>query len=168
MSSRRLLALAVALASAGLVGLGVTWMLLSVPASPVAVQPTSQGQQIYLTGASSSGPIPNTVPAAGMMGMGRMGDMACVDCHGEDGRGGATGMMFGTVEIPDIRYSALSSSRSEDGTTVPGWTERDIARAIREGIEPNGERLEAPMPRWEMTDAEVNDVIAYLKELDRR
>jgi cytochrome c oxidase subunit II len=169
MTDRGLLTLAVTLASTGIAGLGVTWALLSPPASPVASpQVLSPGQQIYLTGTSANGPIPSSVPAGGMMGQGRMGGVSCVDCHGEDGRGGDRAMMFGGVEIPDIRYSVLSSPRSEDSTTAPGWTDRDIARAIRDGIEPNGEQLKAPMPRWDMTDAEIDDVIAYLKELDRR
>ena len=104
-----------------------------------------------------------------MMGRGMMGNVACVDCHGEDGRGGLVGMMMlGSVEIPDIRYSMLTTPRSEEGTTVPAWTDADIARAIRDGIEPDGQRLKAPMPRWDMTDAEITDVIAYLKELDAR
>ncbi len=74
-------------------------------------------------------------------------------------------MMFGTVDIPDIRYSALSTPRTEDGTTVPGWSDADIARAIRDGVEPNGQPLKVPMPRWTMSDAELQDTIAYLKEL---
>ena len=169
MSNKGLLALAITLVSAGVVGLGVTWTLLSPSASPVASpQVLSPGQQIYLTGASANGPIPSSIPADGIMGQGRMEGMSCVDCHGEDGRGGVRAMMYGGVEIPDIRYSVLSSGRSEDGTTAPGWTERDIARAIRDGIEPNGEQLKAPMPRWDMTDSEIDSVITYLKELDRR
>lgn len=169
MTNKRLLALALTLASAGIAGLGVTWALQSPSASPLASsQVLSPGQQIYLTGASANGPIPNSVPSGAMMGQGRMGGMSCSDCHGEDGRGGQRAMMSGGVEIPDIRYSVLSSPRSEDSTTEPGWTDRDIARAIRDGIEPNGEQLKAPMPRWDMTDAEIDDVITYLKELDRR
>jgi len=65
-----------------------------------------------------------------------MGNAACVDCHGEDGRGGRVGMMFGSVDIPDIRYSTLSTARSGEGTTIPAWTDSDIARAIRDGVEP--------------------------------
>ena len=39
---------------------------------------------------------------------------------------------------------------------------------IRDGLEPNGQSLKAPIPRWDMADAQLNDVIAYLKELDKR
>ena len=77
-------------------------------------------------------------------------------------------MMFGAIDIPDIRYSVLTSPRSQDGTTVPAWTDADIAHSIRDGVEPNGQPLKAPMPRWAMTDAELADVISYLKELRAR
>jgi mono/diheme cytochrome c family protein len=77
-------------------------------------------------------------------------------------------MMYGTVDIPDIRYSTLTTARSQNGTTTAAWTDADIARAIRDGIEPSGQPLKAPMPRWSMTDADISDVIAYLKELSPR
>jgi len=126
------------------------------------------GERIYYTGADDTGPIPRAIAGGGMMGFGMMGSIGCVDCHGEDGRGGRVGMMFGPIDIPDIRYSALTSAKSEAGTSTPGWTESDIARAIRDGIEPNGAALKAPMPRWAMSEADLRDVIGYLKELDAR
>jgi len=129
---------------------------------------SSTGQQIFYTGATSARPIPRTVAGGGMTGLGMMGNVACVDCHGEDGRGGRVGMMLGSVDIPDIRYSTLSTARSEEGTTIPAWTNSDIARAIRDGVEPNGQSLKAPMPRWAMTDAEIASVISYLKELSAK
>jgi cytochrome c oxidase subunit 2 len=129
----------------------------------------SSGQRIYYTGLDASGrSIPRTITGRGMMGLGMMGAVTCVDCHSEDGRGGLVGMMYGSIEIPDIRYSALTAARSEDGTTEPGWSDSEIKRAIRDGIEPDGQRLRAPMPRWAMTDGELTDMIAYLKELDAR
>ena len=74
-------------------------------------------------------------------------------------------MMFSTVDVPDIRYSTLMTAQSDNGTTTPPWTDADIARAIRDGVEPSGQPLKAPMPRWAMSDADVQAVIAYLKEL---
>jgi len=166
MSNRTTLVWGIVLAALGLAGFAALWALAVPPASDGTI--SSAGQLIYYTGASESGPIPRTVAGGGMMGRGMMVNIACVDCHGDDGRGGRIGMMFGSVDIPDIRYSILTSPRSEDGTTVPAWSDRDIARAIRDGVEPDGQNLKAPMPRWDMTDAEVADVIAYLKELDER
>jgi len=77
-------------------------------------------------------------------------------------------MMDGTVDIPDIRYSTLTTARVEASTAVLAWTDADIARAIRDGVEPDGQPLKAPMPRWSMTAADMADVIAYLKELSQR
>jgi cytochrome c oxidase subunit 2 len=163
--SRGLLFWSVALMAVGIVGLVV--VVVSGPAW-VSGSFSSNGQRIYYTGTDANGSIPRSVAGSGFMGMGMMGGVVCVGCHGEDGRGGRIGMMSGTIEVPDIRYSTLTTTRSEAGTTIPAWTEADIARAIRDGIEPGGQRLQAPMPRWDMTDGDVSDVIAYLKELDTR
>ena len=169
MSNRTALVLGIALVAVGLIGLLGVWAYSS---SSAVVSGTgtfsSVGQRIYYTGADATGPIPRTVGGSGMMGRGMMGGGACVNCHGEDGRGGLVGMMFGEIAIPDIRYSALTAPRSEEGTTVPGWSEGDIRRAIRDGIEPGGQQLKAPMPRWRMTEQQLTDVIGYLKELDAR
>jgi len=170
MHSRTTLVWGIALVTVGLVGLGAVWLLGLNGTSPIGGGTfASAGQRIYYTGLDADGrAIPRTIAGGGMMGLGMMGGVACVDCHGEDGRGGRIGMMFGAVDIPDIRYSTLTTTRSEDGTTIPAWTESDIARAIRDGVEPDGQRLKAPMPRWNMTDTELTDVISYLKELDTR
>jgi cytochrome c oxidase subunit 2 len=166
MKTKGMLFLAVALVVVGAVGLIAT--VASVP-SGVPGAFSSDGQRIYYTGRDATGPIPRTVPGAGFAGFGMMDAAACVNCHGEDGRGGRIGMMmFGTIDVPDIRYSTLTTARSEGGKAIPAWTDADIARAIRDGVEPDGQRLKAPMPRWGMTDADVSDVIAYLKELSRR
>lgn len=127
---------------------------------------SSAGERIYFTGIGDDGsPIPRTVGRSGLMGRGMMADLACVTCHGEDGRGGRVAMMMGFFDAEDIRYSKLTSPGSEDGESTPGWSDEDIARAIRDGIEPSGERLKAPMPRWDMTDNEIEEILAYLKEL---
>lgn len=166
MKNKGLIVGAMIVLAIGVIGIAVTPALFD---EPVASGPfSSSGQRIYYTGADANGPIPRTLAGGGFMGFGMMGDAACVDCHGEDGRGGSVGMMYGAFDIPDIRYATLTTSRSEEGTTVPAWTDADIVRSIRDGIEPNGERIKAPMPRWSMTDADMSDVIAYLKELNAR
>lgn len=120
----------------------------------------SNGQRIYFTGAGRSGTIPR---AGGAMMMSSGG---CVSCHGPTGRGGRVSIMMGRViNIPDVRYLALTSPHKENGENIPGWTEAQIARAIREGIEPNGGKMNPYMPRWGMDDADMNGLIGYLKEL---
>jgi hypothetical protein len=76
-------------------------------------------------------------------------------------------MMFAFGEAPPITYDALTGAHEEHGEeTAEPWTDDDIARAIREGIEPDGEPLDPVMPRWDMTDREMSELIDYLKTLD--
>ena len=122
---------------------------------------SSLGARIYLDGLGESGTVPRTASGPGMMGGG------CVTCHDIDGAGGAFSMMMGTFEAPDIRYETLTGEHAEEGDHAEdaGWTDRDIRRAIVEGLEPDGERLDPFMPRWQLNDAEFDALLEYLKEL---
>lgn len=126
------------------------------------------GERIYYTGYGENGQIPRSMPGGRVRGAEMMTGAACVNCHQEDGRGGRFTMMMGwSVEVPDIRYSTLTKGHEEGGETEPGWTDSEIADAIRNGVEPNGQQLRAPMPRWDMSDTEVEAVIDYLRELSQ-
>lgn len=127
---------------------------------------TGNGAQIYWRGTSlSDGPIRYDWPAMPMMS-GRAGQLACVTCHGRDGRGGTVRLMMNRVKVPDIRYSTLTSPHGEDDEQEPAWSDEDIKRAITTGVEPNGEELKSWMPRWEMSEGDLNDLLEYLKALD--
>ncbi|WP_232215804.1 c-type cytochrome [Archaeoglobus veneficus] len=80
----------------------------------------------------------------------------CASCHGVDGKGGVYPMMCG-VKTPDIRYSTLTEEH--------GMSEEDIKKAITQGIDDDGEELDYCMPRWQMSEKDLNDVIEYLKQL---
>lgn len=43
------------------------------------------------------------------------------------------------------------------------YTNDTLRRAITDGIDPGGERLDPVIPRWSMADADMTDLIAYLK-----
>jgi hypothetical protein len=38
-----------------------------------------------------------------------------------------------------------------------------LRRAITDGVDPAGERLDPAMPRWSMSGEDMADLIAYLK-----
>ncbi len=48
---------------------------------------------------------------------------------------------------------------------LPRYTDALIDRAITQGINPAGKSLDWTMLRWEMTEEDLNDLIAYLKTL---
>ena len=89
-----------------------------------------------------------------------MGGGGCASCHGIDGRGATIRMMAGTaVKAPDITYDALVEE---------GFTDAAIATAIRNRVDDKGERMDAAMPRWQMSATDVAATIAYLKVLSAR
>jgi len=121
---------------------------------------SSVGEQIYLSGVGSDGTaIQRTAPAVSEGSL-MMGGGGCGSCHGANGRGGTIQMMMGTtIKTPDITYDALIKE---------GFTDATIKRAIREGLDEADKPLEDAMPRWQMSDADANSTIAYLKELGAR
>jgi mono/diheme cytochrome c family protein len=101
-----------------------------------------------------------------MYGM-MFGQAGCAGCHGRDGRGGTVGAMMGSFRTPDIRWSSLTSDQGShpNGQAHAAYDEASFARAVRDGIDPEGDRLNAPMPQWRLTDAEMAALVAHLKGL---
>lgn len=116
----------------------------------------SNGEMIYNTGINNSGTM---IPVTGGPTWLYMHGGSCVTCHGTNGRGGAP-VMMGTAIPSNITYSALIEEGFTD-ETIKGA----ITKGIDEGSEGEAETLDWTMPRWEMTDDDLNDVIAYLKAL---
>jgi len=109
-----------------------------------------------------------------MMGMMTGRDhLACVACHGSEGKGGKVEMMV-SFKAPDIRYSVLASKEhmhqeAEEGQTHemehPPYTNETLKRAITAGLDPAGIPLNQYMPRWKMSDDDLNDLLAFLNTI---
>ncbi|MBU0496183.1 MAG: cytochrome c [Chloroflexi bacterium] len=136
--------------------------LTGYPTGPGAGTFTSNGQRIYFTATSARG-TPITA-SGGSAGMGMMGRLACATCHGADGRGGPVRMMMYSVDVPDIRHQTLTSEDPAGMEHAP-YTDETIKQAITQGVEPNGQSLDPFMPRWSMSEQDLNDLLAFLKTL---
>jgi mono/diheme cytochrome c family protein len=131
----------------------------------------SNGKQIYFTATSNRGtPISyQGGPTTGMM-MG--GNLACVSCHGTDARGGSHTMHMETMDAPDIRWSALSGGHHENEEMAArqehqgGYDFDDFRNSVENGKHPDGDEVKKDMPRWQMNDADLKDLMNYLKTLD--
>jgi len=138
---------------------------LAIPGRGFPAGYRSNGEQIYFTATSQRG-----TPIRSDIGMGMMGGgmMTCASCHGPDGGGGRVRVMMTSFVAPDIRYKTLTSEEMEhEGEEVhPPYTEENIKRAITQGVEPDGEPLDWPMPHWTMTEKDLEDLLDYLKSLD--
>lgn len=125
-------------------------------------QYVSNGQLIYFTGFNERG---ERIPfEGGPMWLYRHGG-SCASCHGADGRGGAP-VMMGTDVPGDIRYHHLLEEEHEEEEEHPPYTDELIKRAITLGINPAGEPLDPTMPRWRMSDDDLDDLLAFLKTLE--
>lgn len=149
----------------GMMGPGGLGMMGGPGSVPVKTSFESNGERIYYTGASErTGPLPfqGGPPWLAMHGGG------CVNCHGVSGSGGVP-VMMGTAIPADIRYVALTEGedgvhgKEADREAHPPYTDELIRRAITQGIDPAGKPLDWTMPRWTMTEEDLNDLIAYLK-----
>lgn len=124
----------------------------------------SNGEQIFFTGTSSRGTIFTTEGPFWF----QMHGGGCATCHGPNGHGGRVAMM-GSFTAPNITYKVLTGEEESEENHEEGheaYTDAQIKQAITRGIEPDGGELSQNMPRWQMSDKDLDDVIEYLKTLD--
>jgi mono/diheme cytochrome c family protein len=115
------------------------------------------GEQIFQTGTDLSGRL---IARSGVTGM--MGSVtACANCHGSDARGQTIKMMMNQVEAPDIRWSTLTAPPTDPADKA--FDSESFFLAVAQGLDPNGSSLKAFMPRWELTRAESDAIVEYLK-----
>jgi cytochrome c oxidase subunit II len=128
---------------------------------------SSNGERIYYTGISAR---TGTIPTEGGPMWMQHDPIGCVACYGADGRRGVP-VMMGTAVPEDIRYKVLTSpehreeGEAKEETHHPPYIDATIKRAITQGVDPADNPLSWTMPRWQMSEADLNDLIAYLKTL---
>jgi cytochrome c oxidase subunit 2 len=130
----------------------------------------SNGQQIYFTATDQSGQRISYTGGPGFGGMMMGAYLACADCHGADARGGVHYIHMQSVDAPAITYDALVKMLEEDlgGTPQPGgYSLADFRQAVVDGKDAAGESLDPVMPRWQMSDTDLADLLAFLKTLPR-
>jgi mono/diheme cytochrome c family protein len=87
--------------------------------------------------------------------------LTCTGCHGATLSGGA---------IPGAPPDAVEAANiTPHETGLAGWTEEDFFRALREGVDADGEAIDTFMP-WQafsnMTDDEISAVWLYLQSVE--
>jgi ABC-type branched-subunit amino acid transport system substrate-binding protein len=123
-----------------------------------------RGKQIYLSGDSVEGP-----QIVASLGQGDIdvpaSTFACANCHGITGEGTEEG----GLQSPPIGWQALTTSQTSQLTRRerPPYREETIVRAIRSGLDSTGVPLHPGMPRFNMTDQQAADLIAFMKKLGR-
>lgn len=143
---------------------------VAAPAPPAAI-----GERLYREGQLAPG-VPLRGERAGQEPLlGR--DAACMQCHRRSG----LGTVEGRIVVPPITGHFLfhpgeriapESPVHNDATHLPptprnrqAYDDTTLARAIREGIGADGHRLDYLMPRYDLDDTSMSELIAYLRHL---
>ena len=93
--------------------------------------------------------------------------LACGNCHGEDGRGRPeSGVDPGDVTWTDLSkpYGHAHANNRRHGP----YDRASFIRSMRDGLDPAGNAFEPAMPRYDLDDANLDALLAYLKRLERQ
>lgn len=126
--------------------------------------PASAGKQLYQKGLRSSGVdltanvgrASITMPAS---------SLPCVGCHGRDGKGKPEG----GVKPSNITWSQLSKvygGTSNSGRKFGKYDEDTFLRVVTEGVDAAGNKLDASMPRYNISRHDARQLISYLKNIE--
>jgi Cytochrome c len=141
------------------------WLLaVLVAASGTLAAPPERGvpgagERLYREGILRSGQPAKAVVAGDVPMLGRQA--ACVSCHRRSGMGS----IEGGVVAPPVTEAALYAPVVRSPRNRPPYTDEALARAIRDGVDPAGQSLDRSMPRFDLPEADMAGLIAYLKTL---
>ncbi len=118
------------------------------------------GKPIYHKGSASTPPeIMVRLAGSDMQHAGR--NFACANCHGAHGQGSQEA----GLRAPPIDWNTLVSPRiaASFGRQREAYGVAALKRAIIHGVEADGVPLGVGMPRYQMGDGQIDDLIAYMR-----
>jgi cytochrome c553 len=122
------------------------------------------GESIYFTSISNRDDQITYTDGPNFGGMMMGAYLTCASCHGPEGRGGVHQMHMQTMDAPDIRYPALNSMPDLQGKNR-SYSLDDFKTEVEGGNDLNGEPLDSLMPRWKMSQADLQDLFAFIQSL---
>jgi cytochrome c553 len=138
-------------------------------AEPLPDASDGVGRSIYREGRTRSGEPVRATVQQGVVLSGA--DAACVQCHRRSGLGGSEGQnairpIAGRLLFSPTAASGAAPAREKaGGPQRPPYTPASFARALREGVDPSGRRLDPLMPRYALSDEDIAGLSAYLATL---
>lgn len=120
---------------------------------------TDRGEAIYRRALDSAGRPLRAVVSRDVRMAGPAA--ACTACHSRSG----FGSFEGTTAAPPVIGRVLFAPRAGGAASRPAYDVAGLGRALRDGIDPAGRTLSPLMPRYDLADAEVEQLARYLSEL---
>lgn len=146
--------------------------LMAVPtaaateADTAAAERLELGRRIYMQGILPSGEITRATIGGDIPVTGEQ--LICGTCHRRSGLGSSEGQEVVPAITGELLYEPLRLPTSKPPLPPeqrPAYTDASLKAAIRNGIGADGEPLGAFMPRYSMTDEELDILLGYLKSL---
>ncbi len=82
-------------------------------------------------------------------------------------------MMMGRFDVPDITWGNLTQEEhyeeepgKDEHEEHPPYIEETLRRAITRGIDPAGESLDELMPRWRISEPDLDDLLEFIMTLE--
>lgn len=127
------------------------------------------GEQIYFTASTKDGERITYTGGPNIGGMMMGSYLTCASCHAPDARGGLHTMHMTIMDAPDIRHEALVSEEEEhgegEGDEHGHYEFEDFRRAVMDGEHPDGDPLSDEMPRWNISEGDLEHLFAFLQSL---
>jgi len=127
------------------------------------------GKSLYYYGKNLDGE--KIIPLGGPDWLGATGG-SCVNCHNNNAQGNVA-VISCSVKSANISYDALTSDEHMKGMSKNHshknmYNTEKIKNAIKNGVTPDGKRLNDCMPKWQMSDKDLNDLVYFLKFVDKK
>lgn len=124
------------------------------------------GRRMYMEGLLPSGETMSAVIQGDIELTGEQ--VVCGFCHRRSGLGSSEGQEVVPAVTGDILYEPLRTPTSKPPLAPelrPAYTDATLKRAIQGGIGADGKALSVLMPRYRLTDEDLDSLLAYLKVL---
>lgn len=164
------------------VSLPLAAILGAVAETPISSDPQMDlGRRIYREGRLADGSPLRAIRSEGFILEGEQA--ACVTCHRDSGMGSVEGSLELSLLVPPVTGPLLFAPARFTGTflnkahhwvpneawaralTRVAYDDQSFARALREGLDPDGQPLIAPMPRYELDESSLSALATYLRGL---
>lgn len=122
---------------------------------------STNGEQIYFTGRNHAG---SQIAYQGGNMHAQMHITACADCHGEQREGGRRMYPTFWLKAPPLTRESLFGEHDDGHDDHAAYTRESLKRAITYGVDPSGKHLDTAMPRWLMTESDLDDLVDYLAD----
>ena len=126
----------------------------------------SLGKRMYMEGVLPSGEIMTGTVYGNITLTGEQ--VVCGACHRRSGMGSSEGQDVVPATTGDILYQPLRLPTSKPPLPPerrPAYSDETLKRALRDGVGADGEAFSPLMPRYPLSDAELETLLAFLKSL---